>query len=192
MFALECFAADGWNGIWSENAYWAEVMVLLFWDIYWMPVPGQWNTPRAPFDDMPHDLFGKGFYERRQRHIVTRLGQIAARLDVAKVMRGILHGHRGEGCRPVENWDAFTDNELTAAAVLPRQLLVSIMRRLLEDFNEHRSGWPDLYLWDRDGAVLFAEVKAEGDELRPNQVDTIEFLEGSGAQVTLVHVREDG
>jgi hypothetical protein len=40
---------------------------------------------------------------------------------------------------------------------------------------ELRSGWPDLTLW-RGSDVIFKEIKAPGDKVRPNQTQTIDTI----------------
>lgn len=45
-----------------------------------------------------------------------------------------------------------------------------ICRLLCEDYAGHRSGGPDLFVWNVDtGDCKFAEVKGPGDNLQENQ-----------------------
>jgi fanconi-associated nuclease 1 len=98
--------------------------------------------------------------------------------------------HFGKPCRPIERWDKFTLTELQQViANIPPSTVLSLMLRLLEDFNNNRRGLPDLVLW-REGNHAFAEVKGPGDTLSDPQRCWLRALQAWGTQTILVHVAD--
>lgn len=176
--ALECYASIGYQGIWSENDYWWQIMSLLFWDVLFARIDGAF-TPRWGFpsrrQDMPRDLFTEDFYDNRQDIIRNRMAELA---HVDSIERALTRAHKqnhGKPCRPIEDWGQFSLGQLVAGVQsLPRQALLQILHRLLRDFDTHRSGLPDLFLCAPH--PCFVEVKAETDSLRDNQVEWLHFL----------------
>ena len=76
---------------------------------------------------------------------------------------------------------AFIDN---AAAEPGRRML----RRLCQEYKAARYGYPDLMVLDTDG-VRFVEIKAEGDQLRQNQLLRQQQLRDAGFRADVVRIR---
>ncbi len=148
--ALHHFRKEGWGGVWGENDLWWTLMALLFWDVIFARIDGVW-TPQfgsfpSPLQDMPQDMFKREFYQRRA-HLVERRMEHLHRADLEGEMRKSLREHYGQPCRPIENWDKFDVAHLACVtALIPRDALLGILHVLLQDFNENRSGLPDLLL----------------------------------------------
>jgi VRR-NUC domain len=72
-----------------------------------------------------------------------------------------------------------------------RERLSKIAELFAEDPYEYRKGWPDLTLWDPEsGQIIFREIKAPGDKIRPSQKKMIEkILLPLGYNVGVVDVR---
>ena len=53
--------------------------------------------------------------------------------------------------------------------------IATIVRSMCRSFRDMRDGFPDLML-ERDGAISFMEIKAEGDVIRRNQLTRLRQL----------------
>jgi Fanconi-associated nuclease 1 len=190
--ALEHYNALGANGFWSENQYWWQLMSLLFWQIIFARIPGVYSPLLGEFpsrfQDMPNDFFKKGFYSKRSDIIERRYRELSNCVSIPKVISAAYSEHKGEACRPIEDWNKFTLNHLCSGADgLTRDQLLLIMDRLLTDFNKHRSGLPDLFFFQP--SPFFAEIKSESDSVKENQLDWLQFLSGkAGLSVEILLV----
>jgi hypothetical protein len=75
--------------------------------------------------------------------------------------------------------DADIETARNLITVLPPEVLLRILRYLVESYWERYCGWPDLLLY-RDDEFFFAEVKSSNDKLSNDQKrwirDNFEFL----------------
>lgn len=194
-FAMEYYEKEGYHAVWAENYYWGELMSLLFWDIIFARIPGAWNNgldrrfemnPADPkfnelFDfvsnmnGMPSDFFTPQFYQRRKELIDNRIIE----LKNADLIRKIIESyklHYGKTCRPIENWDKFSLEQLLIPINrMSKSNFLKIMERLLYNFSINRSGLPDLIVYNQD-RLFFSEVKTEKDRVSPKQYEWHSFL----------------
>ena len=190
--AVEYYNAFGAIGLWSENQYWWQLMSLLFWQTIFARIPGVYSPllGRFPsrFQDMPNDFFQKSFYSKRSDIIERRIRELSNCASISKVISAAYSAHKGEPCRPIEDWDKFTLNTLCSGADgLTRGQLLLIMDRLLTDFNKYRSGLPDLFFFQP--SPFFAEIKSESDSIKESQLDWLQFLSGkAGVSVEILLV----
>jgi len=188
--ALHQYQQAGWHGVWGENDLWWMVMALLFWDVYFADVVGAWDPllkQTGLASDMPRDLFLPEFYERRQHLIADRMANLRT-TDVCAELTASYTTRIGVPCRPIERWDKFPLEVLREiVSRLPCNLLLSVLQRLLENFNEHRRGLPDLLLWQDDRHV-WAEVKGPGDAVSVPQQQWLSFLRDHGAETWIIRV----
>ncbi len=203
QLALEHYDQIGYKGLWSENEYWWTITSLLYWDVLFARLPGVFSPEMGafpgPLQDMPRDLFSDQFFPRRQDLILRREGELsqASLFGMRKPnpeaeLRDSFRRHHGLPCRPV-NWERFTIDELIwgARKLTPVQL-VRIMRRLLENFNDHRRGLPDLFTWRGDQPLL-VEVKSSGEQLSDAQRAWLSFLQSDvRVPVEICRVAEHG
>src|SRR5437660_8180345 len=63
----------------------------------------------------------------------------------------------------------------------------TILRSLCQNFRDTRDGFPDLML-EKDGAVSFMEIKAEGDVIRRNQLTRLRQLGSAGIRAEIGRV----
>jgi DNA polymerase-3 subunit epsilon len=64
----------------------------------------------------------------------------------------------------------------------------AVLRRLCENYQDSRYGYPDLMIID-DAGVRFVEVKTDGDQLRRNQLLRLTQLADAGFRADVVRVR---
>jgi hypothetical protein len=183
--AAETLRAKGYQTRWTENQFWWTVMALLFWDEIFEDDPAVFN----PNQDMPSDLFDKGFYVRRREAVRRRTAylltkELPAELEAAYRryfgkrfrMLPLKMAETGQGA--VQDWGQVVLADLTEVCrhLEPRQV-VGIVDRILRDINGHRMGLPDLSAWDTEGFRFF-EVKGPGDRERPEQQGWFAYLSG--------------
>lgn len=193
--ALEDYKERGYNGFWSENNFWWEIMALLFWDTIFASVKGAVSISRGGIiqelepDDplfqklfqammqmngMPADFFTPNFYKRREDLIKKRIAELGG-TNIVKELEESYKQHRGKKCRPIEQWNKFTLDQLSmGASCLKFKQLIMLLQNLLEDFKDSRRGLPDLFLCQK-GYPLFVEVKVN-DKLSVQQENWINFI----------------
>jgi hypothetical protein len=187
QLALEHYRSEGYDGLWSENTYWWQIMTLLYWDVVYAQLPGVFDPRMGPFpspmQDIPRDMFSQEFYERRQRLIQARHRFLSnASLfglrppSPEQELRNAWRRHQGTPCRFFHQWEMFSVEDLALAtrSLAPSQL-IEILDHLLLDFNAHRRGLPDLFLV-RAGIPLFVEVKAQTERVARPQFEWHRFL----------------
>lgn len=187
QLALEQYQEEGYRGVWSENDYWWQIMMLLYWDTVYARIPESYDPRLGKFpglmQDIPHDMFSPEFYARRRSMIAARHKSLEARgllgirsTSPEQELRKSWKVHKGEPCRIFDKWQKFNVNDLSLATeALSHEQLVVIMDRLLQNFNENRRGLPDLFLV-KGGEPLFAEVKAEKEKVDPAQQAWHDYL----------------
>jgi DNA polymerase-3 subunit epsilon len=168
-----------------ENAIWSQLFGLLFWDLLFGP---EHAALHDPFDFMPRDLASGTFLERHGAEVGRRLARLddpaAALLDLESVWRE----HHGLP-NPLVPWDEALfrlARRLVAAA--PSGALATVLGEMARDHRANRSGFPDLVVFE-GGGVRFLEIKAEGDQLRRQQLVQIERLRRAGLEVGVARVR---
>ncbi len=168
-----------------ENAIWSQLFGLLFWDFLF---GAEQAALHGHFDFMPQDLVAGTFLERRRQEVEDRLARLddpaAAIAELEETWR-LRHGMPN----PLVAWDeGLFRLVLRLVAEAPPASLASILREMAGDFRANRSGFPDLVVFE-GGGVRFVEIKAEGDQLRRQQLVQIERLRRAGFEVEVARVR---
>ena len=179
-FARKTYEKESLFSVWTENNYWWEIYVLLFWDIIFAKIDGVWspefgeNFPNE-YQDMPRDFFSDSFYSTRESLLKNKLKELA-NTDIKEVLVNSYKNNFKKHCRPIENWDKFSIDQLCIAVdVMEKDKLLSIIKRLLKNFSYNRSGLPDLFVYSKD-KYFFAEVKSEKDKISTKQIEWHSFL----------------
>jgi hypothetical protein len=202
QLAQQYYYSQGYNSTWSENDFWWEVMALLFWDIVfartecavaarldgeeYYPQPGSEEFEKLfstfiQMNGMPHDFFTIEFYQRRRSIIDNRFRELE-NSNLIEKLSASYHHHRGQNCRPIENWEKYSLDNLTGPlGFIPNTVMLGICRRLLSDFGYNRAGLPDLIVYSKDD-FLFAEVKSKNDKLSQKQREWHDYLSNELSQ----------
>ncbi|MBU2617046.1 MAG: VRR-NUC domain-containing protein [Nanoarchaeota archaeon] len=187
-----------YKALWAENTYWATLMSLFFWDVIFAKTRGAVGviidgiqTELSPEDKMfeelfdqtiqtngmPADFFSQDFYKRRERLIENRIQELQ-HSNLEEKLNESYKKNYGKNCRPIENWNKYKIDELLIAVHgIDKKRLIKILERLMSNFNDNRSGLPDLILYnslDRD--FFFSEVKSENDKISKKQRKWHDFL----------------
>ena len=164
----------------AENRLWNCLFGLLFWDELFES--GQLHSN---FDWVPQCLKNRTFTRLFAAQINEKLARVAAQSALPPVLRTLAARWR----RPngIFAWD-WVDMEALRALLTGRPEGVAAMLRLMcEDYRAMRDGFPDLMI-EKDGAISFLEVKAEGDVIRRNQLTRLRQLGNAGITANIARV----
>jgi len=178
QLVLEALAAQGRSGFFAENWLWKSLFGLAFWDIVFSPVQGAFHHP---FQFGPTDLYSPGFRPSREAAIRDRLDSLEANPDPGPDLMRIYEEKKGIANHFV-GWpeDLRPSLELALSRLTGRHL-AWVFDRLSRDLRRYRRGFPDLFvLRDVEPGFELLEVKAPGDQLRPEQTAWIDYLNDGG------------
>ncbi|KAF1799975.1 VRR-NUC domain-containing protein [Mucor lusitanicus] len=185
--ALEYYQKKGFKGLHCENGVIRMIMVLLFWDIIFAPIPGVFETP---YQSEPLDLRTDAFYESRQDLINARIREIedGAYVEIIKQVDK-RERPRNTACIGI-NWKYEPQDILEIAECIGSVSLASLSKLFFEEFGQRQGGMPDLCCWNYEKKqCLFSEVKGPKDKLSKTQQVWIETLTGFGIDVEVCHVQ---
>jgi hypothetical protein len=197
-FVLEYYSKTlGYFGYWTENDYWWAIMSLLFWDIIFAKIPGAFLPEPSPLVlDMPYDFFKEDFYIKRKSLIDKRILDLTQpsflglkQPNIETELVRSFEKHFRQPCRSM-NWEKYSkvDDLFLAIRTLSGSQIISIMERLLSNFNDNRKGLPDLFLAKND-SVIFVEVKEEKEKVADHQYNWHKYIKGSlGVNVEICRV----
>jgi hypothetical protein len=152
-------------------------MALIFWDEIFAPIEGVFNPMPlySRMNDIPNDFFKAEFYQKRKTLINNRLMKLK-NADLSSEISNSYQKNYGKCCRPIEDWDRYTLNELLIPTrVMDKHAFLEILTRLITNFIDKRSGLPDLIVFNND-ELFFSEVKSEKDRISNNQREWHLFL----------------
>jgi len=192
--AINFYENHGYSALWTENHYWWFLMALLFWEEIFARIKGavvvsingkliELNPNQPEYDQynfmelsgLPNDFFKPEFYQRRKQIIASKFNLLRT-ADLKKIISDSYKVNYGKICRPIENWDGYTLEELLIPIErMDKSALLEILQRLISNFSENRMGLPDLIVYD-DKNLFFSEVKSENDRVSGKQREWHQFL----------------
>ncbi len=182
------YKSMGWSAYRTENRLWRTLFGLVFWDLLFEAG----DSLHSPFEFLPSVLADNAFQDQYGSVIAERLAKLAEPgclsrqvLRTATTKFGIDNG--------VFRWSRRTLDAIHALlGAADSKAVLTILNHLCNDYRAARAGFPDLMLI-RGDTVNFVEVKAEGDQLRRNQLLRLKWLEkaGFGAAVVAVEWIQD-
>ncbi len=164
------FASQGWTVFYLENHFLNSLFGLAMWDIIFAPIKGSFINP---YQLAPLDMFSEEFYRQRQDLIDARLQAI----EQGHFNSWQTHFEQKHGITNYwVHWELFSQQALTLAlSHIPPIQLAAMLRRLLKDLRHHRSGMPDLIMFN-DTGYQWVEVKGPGDKLQNHQLRWLAFF----------------
>jgi len=183
--AVEYFESRGVAAFRTENLLWRTLFGLLFWEQLFVDGGAAMHSP---FEFLPASLKNGNFYDTNRDRIEARLTLLD---DPAVVKRELLKTSTQHYGTPngVFRWrQSMNDALFSLLTHADGDALALMLRRLCRDYADSRYGYPDLMLVE-DGSVRFVEVKAEGDQLRRNQLLRIRQLREAGFNADVLRVR---
>ncbi|NVJ60391.1 MAG: VRR-NUC domain-containing protein [Gammaproteobacteria bacterium] len=187
---IQHFINQGKAAFWIENQLFNSLFALFYWDLVYADVNGAFHNP---FQSAPNDLYEREFLERRKSILIKLEEGYESKEKFWQKINNNRHVHNGEACRLIywpcldaslsdfiqtKSKEKSKLNESTlfelASTHIPIQDLRNVFEHLLSDLKEHRSGMPDLIIFDENRYELI-EVKGPGDRLQNNQKVWMDF-----------------
>lgn len=185
LAAIKHFRAIGIEAYRVENSLWRMLFGLLFWDELYGADSARVHSP---FEFVPTAL-GDGSFTARHANVIEQRFELLD--DTARCKRALLKtsaSHFGTA-NGIFRWHQPTMDALFALLDhAEASALRPILRRFCAAYADARHGYPDLMLID-DNGVRFVEIKAEGDQLRRNQLLRLRQLSEAGFRADVVRVR---
>ncbi len=183
--AVDYFERRGCRAFRVENTLWRTLFGLMFWDALF---EDDGASLHSPFECLPQSLSDGTFYAGNGAKIESRLAMLG---DTAALKRLLLKvSTRNYGtANGVFRWRRSSIDAVFALIDhAPGEALGHIVRRFCQDYAGARHGYPDLLVIE-DRRARFVEIKAEGDQLRRNQLLRIEQLKAAGLDAEVVRIR---
>lgn len=176
------------SGFYAENGFWMSLFGLTFWDMIFMPVPGAFFNP---FQRGPLDLFSEQFYENRKDALTKRLDFVRHSEPDSILDLWLRTKHEKQGItNALIKWHKVDDSRLTATAQgFSGSHLAEIFQRFAKHPGLHRSGFPDLILFDDSGKAELVEVKGPGDQLHDGQRRWLRFFAAKQIPYRVIRVK---
>ncbi len=186
QLALESLACEGKQGFFAENWLWKSLFGLAFWDTIFASVAGAFQHP---FQFGPLDLSSPSFRTVRSQAVAERLESLRGDPCPGPDLMRTYEAKRGVANRLVSWQDELRPHLELSLARMAGHHLAWVFDRLSRDLRRYRRGFPDLFL-ARDGepSFEFIEVKAPGDQLRPEQIAWIDYLNEGGIPASILHI----
>jgi DNA polymerase-3 subunit epsilon len=183
--AVEHFEAQGMKALRTENSIWRTLFGLLFWDELFTAQDARLHSP---FEFLPAALADGSFAARFEKRIAAKLDLFSTPRSVKAAVLKTSTAHWGKP-NGVFRWrQRSIDAVFALLDAADGDAVRRIVRRFCDNYRDSRYGYPDLMAIDRDG-VRFVEIKAEGDQLRRNQMLRLQQLREAGFRAEVVRVR---
>ncbi|MCW8093245.1 exonuclease domain-containing protein [Alteromonas sp. ASW11-130] len=163
----------------TENQLWRSLFGLIFWQILF-----EQDEFVNEFDRRPVCLKENTFYQRYHTHIEATLAQVNSLTELKKHLLNIAGSRYGQpnalfiwSHKLLEPINALLEHcELSH--------LFDFLRMMCRDFHSLQDGFPDIMVIEHD-VIRFEEIKAPGDQLRRNQLISIQRLQQAGFTVQI-------
>ncbi|WP_394222294.1 exonuclease domain-containing protein [Alteromonas gracilis] len=179
---LAHYARNGIEGWRTENRLWRSLFGLTFWKQLY-----EEDTLVTEFDRRPLSLKQNNFYAKFESSIEGLLDELDSKEKLRFHIHKMATAHYGK----VNSLFMWSSHLLTPIEALIEHgslsAIYSLLRMMCKDFESLRDGFPDIMVFD--GALRFEEVKAPGDQLRRNQLVSIQRLQQAGFDVAVTTVK---
>lgn len=175
-------AEEGWEAWHTENTIWQQLFGLTFWDLLFDPENAALHNE---FEWRPSGLDSGVFFERNRERIEERLSLFDFPDKAVLFLRDVWNNHRDTPNGILPWYEDVFELLCRFVSLAPSGSLSSILRELASDYRANRSGFPDLLLI-KGSEIRFVEVKAEGDQIRRNQLLQLERLRNAGFTVEVI------
>ncbi|CAG9534456.1 unnamed protein product [Cercopithifilaria johnstoni] len=178
------------EGVHAEGTLWHTIFGLLFYDIIFDPaVENVWFSETQT---NPVDLNSKTFYTNRQDLFELRFKEIeeADFDELLLQMEKTYNDYYGVTNSEIA-WNCFINFEQIKRFMIccPITVLCASIRRLIVDYRNCRSGFPDLTIWNDEKKLLaVVEVKGPGDKLSTKQRLWLNFFKNQNITAHVCHV----
>lgn len=181
--AVRFFQKEGAEAVHGENLVWNQIFGLLFWEILFETEDAAIHNE---FEIRPNGLRSDSFYQNFGNRIESVLAQ-----SPDAMIRRLLATWEAKADTPNGLFPWYPDIFEAACRLVelaPDGAIAAILLDMAKNHKLSRSGFPDLMIF-RDDQVSFAEIKAEGDTIRRNQLVQMERLRNAGFPVEVIRVQ---
>ena len=183
--AIEYYESLGFGAYRTENSVWKTLFGLLFWDELFA---GADAAMHSPFDFLPSSLADGTFAARSASAISEKLDRLSDRAATKRALLKTITRYFGAANGMFRWRQPVIDAMFALLDNTPPRAVGRVLRRFCDDYKASRYGYPDLMVIDAAGA-RFVEIKAEGDQLRRNQMLRIRQLREAGLRADVNRVR---
>lgn len=181
---LEYYAAEGWNGMHSENFLWRGLFGLVFWGEVFDESHGSFHHP---LQRQPSDLNDAHFFESREALLEARLAKFRARKPLIAHLRRTYKTKDGMSNRFVIWHEALLPSLEAMVDKVPLQGIKKVLMEMSRNMKANSAGFPDLFLWNEKD-YQFYEVKSPNDHLSAQQLFWLDFLASCNIKVEVLRV----
>ncbi len=178
------YEQNGWQAFRTENEIWRCLFGLYFWhEIFELEGLGLTNE----FDHVPASLKTNQFYESAPEQIEQRLASTTSKNKLIQQLTQAALKHYGQG-NIIFRWRKNILERLTLLINFTELApILSLLKSMTQDWNNLSDGFPDLMVIESQ-KLRFEEIKSEGDQLRRNQLLSIQKLQSLGFDVRITNV----
>jgi DNA polymerase-3 subunit epsilon len=187
------YQQKGYQAFRTENDLWRSLFGLYFWqEIYNLEGLGLSNE----FDHVPKALKNNQFYQLAAKHIEARLALTASKDKLIQQLSHCAAKYYGQkNC--VFKWrNTILERLILLINHSPLDALLLLLKAMAQDWVHLSDGYPDIMLINNNvnnnlhnKALRFEEIKAEGDQLRRNQLLSIQKLQSLGFDVRITNIK---
>ena len=168
----------------TENTLWLTLFGLVFWDIIY---ERDARTLSNEFDIRPNVLIENRLYLDHQVLVEEVLQRLSSVEKAKNFLLQQVTSHHGK-ISTLLHWHAhLLDNIFLMLEHSPIEYCVELLRFMAKDFKSFKDGFPDIMVIEQ-GNLRFEEIKAPGDQLRRNQLVSLNKLQEVGYQVQITRV----
>lgn len=178
--ALAHFKKTGHKAFRTENRVWNTLFGILFWDEL------QHETTHNEFEARPTHLINHSFGEDQATNIERKFNLLKSK-DAPAFIQNTFEKFYGQPNGVFSRRQSDLKAIHTLLAHGHPSAIINILQHMIANPSEHRSGFPDLMVVDSSG-LAFIEIKAEGDQIRRNQLARMLALKSAGFRVKVVRV----
>ena len=180
---IDSYQRQGKQALFSENRLWRVLFSFTFWDLLF----GAKHTQYCEFDRLPALLRNRSFYETFKEPIEKCLLELQSHDDLLRKFTKLATTHYGKPTG-LFRWKSDTLDMLAPCVrYSPNGAIAGVLRRMAQDYRNTKDGYPDLMVV-QDQQIHFEEIKAPGDQLRPNQLVSINRLRRTGFDVRITQI----
>ena len=181
---LDHYAAQGQQGLFTENILWQGLLGLLLWDVLFDQTQG---AIHHPFQRSPSDLYRPEFFTERHDHIMQRLSLLNDPGSALLAIQSTLKEKWGIA-NPLVTWHSNLPTMIEACCThLSGTQLHDILLAMVENIRHHTRGFPDLLIWD-DQTYCLIEVKSPTDHLSAQQLWWLNFFSTIKVNAQIIRV----
>jgi DNA polymerase-3 subunit epsilon len=183
--AVAFFERQGKRAFRAENRFWRTLFGLLFWDLIF---ESDASALGSPFERLPAVLTERRFFATHKRAIEERLLLLDSRQGAQRHMLKVSARYFGVP-NGIFRWrQPIIDAIHAFLAVADPAATSQVLRLFCKDYASAKHGYPDLLVIDGT-EVNFVEIKADGDQLRRNQMLRLTQLKACGFNASVTRIR---